>query len=439
MNKASGFVQSFFQSPILWGGVLAVGFYGLIFGGPLDFPLVHRYFTKHPVEIMETALFFIGLAAILLKFWEFHAQAANAAENVWGGIATSGSISENLHALQARLDELPTGRKNDYLIRRLQGAIDSVRFRGNAESLDDELKYLADKDAEHIHAAFGLFRVIIWAIPILGFLGTVVGITMALNGITDSALGENVMAQVLSGLGLKFDTTALALTLSVVLMFVYFFVEIAAQSCQSQIERRAQQELMGRFPALAKGPDGQVAAVRQMAETVVKAAEKLVRQQVDLWQGSMESAAGRWLQLAKSAGDTLQTGMAGALKESVVAHAKELAAVEQAAMQQSRNSWEKTLQSQSQTIHNAAALQEAVTRQVEVMERTVQAVGDVARLEDALNRNLSTLAGAKHFEQTIASMAAAINLLNAKLSEVPAASQPVKLVEPHRRNPSHAA
>jgi hypothetical protein len=89
-------------------------------------------------------------------------------------------------------------------------------------------------------------------------------------------------------------------------------------------------------------------------------------------------------------------------------------------------------------MQNTAALQEAVSRQAEVMERTVQAVGEVARLEDALNRNLSTLAGAKHFEQTVASMAAAINLLNAKLTEMPSSTLPVKL-EPQRRAASHAA
>ena len=65
-------------------------------------------------------------------------------------------------------------------------------------------------------------------------------------------------------------------------------------------------------------------------------------------------------------------------------------------------------------------MQETITHQVEVIEQTVAAVGEVSRLEDALNRNLSTLAGAKHFEQTVMSLAAAINLLNARLAEIPA-------------------
>jgi len=44
------------------------------------------------------------------------------------------------------------------------------------------LKYLSDLDAAHAQAGYGLFRVIVWAIPITGFLGTVIGITMMLTG-----------------------------------------------------------------------------------------------------------------------------------------------------------------------------------------------------------------------------------------------------------------
>jgi hypothetical protein len=211
-----------------------------------------------------------------------------------------------------------------------------------------------------------------------------------------------------------------------------------ANSFLEKIDRRTQEVLMGRFPAIAKGPDGQLAAVRQMAETMVQVADRLVRQQVELWQASLDAAAGRWTQMSKSASDSLQSGITGALKESLHIHAQSLAAAEQTALQQGRNSWEKVLQTQSQAMQNTAALQEAVTRQAEVLERTVQAVGEVARLEDALNRNLSALSGAKHFEQTVASMAAAINLLNAKLAEMPSPTMPVKL-EPHRRNSPHAA
>ncbi len=78
-----------------------------------------------------------------------------------------------------------------------------------------------------------------------------------------------------------------------------------------------------------------------------------------------------------------------------------------------------------------------LARRAEVLERAVEAAGEVTRLEDALNRNLAALAGAKHFEQTVLSLAAAVNMLSARLAETPNAAAPIRL-EPMRRT-AHAA
>ena len=72
-----------------------------------------------------------------------------------------------------------------------------------------------------------------------------------------------------------------------------------------------------------------------------------------------------------------------------------------------------------------------------MLQHAVEAAGEVVRLEDALNRNLAALAGAKHFEQTVLSLAAAVNMLSARLAESPSAVLPIRL-EPARRT-AHAA
>ncbi|MEI2659369.1 MAG: MotA/TolQ/ExbB proton channel family protein [Bifidobacterium adolescentis] len=52
-----------------------------------------------------------------------------------------------------------------------------------------------------------LIRTITWAVPILGFLGTVIGITMAIANITPDQL-ESSLGEVTAGLAVAFDTTA---------------------------------------------------------------------------------------------------------------------------------------------------------------------------------------------------------------------------------------
>jgi biopolymer transport protein ExbB/TolQ len=430
VSKINHLLEVIFRSPVLWGILGAVGFYGLIFGGPLDIDLVKRYFTGHPVEYMETVLFCIGLAALMLHWFDIVGQRSGLRESPLGSQAEGAETPHACRALLHRLDQLPARRSAEFFIRRLRAALEHVWSRGTADKLDDELKYLADVDAARLHAGFGLFRVIVWAIPILGFLGTVVGITMALNAV-DLKSPDQSMLQVLNGLGLKFDTTAVALALSMALMFVHFFVDQSSNGFLEQLDRRVEEELAGRFQQVSAAPDGQLLAVRRMAETMIQAAERLVHRQAEMWRTSMEAAAGQWAQLAKSSGEQLQASLAGALSESMKSHAQHLVAAEGAFAQAGRQHWDKVMQTQMQSTQNLNALQATVSRQAEVLERTVSAMGEVARLEDLLNRNLSTLAGAKHFEQTVMSLAAAINLLGARLAEMPAPT-PIKL-DPNRR------
>jgi biopolymer transport protein ExbB/TolQ len=392
--------------------------------------LITRYFTNHPVEYIETVMFSIGLAALVLKALDIFGQYSALRRSPLEAVPRTAQPVDQCHLLLDALGRLHGRRQDDYYIRRLRGAIEHVGTCGSAESLGDELRYLADVDAARLHASYGLFRVILWAIPILGFLGTVMGITMALNGV-DLKAPDQSMIQVLTGLGLKFDTTALALTLSMLLMFVHFFVDRAENALLVEVDRLAEQELIGRFPQVPAGPDGQLIAVRRMAETMVQAAERLVQRQAELWQASLESAAARWTQMADTAGEQVRRGLSGALAESLKAHAQQLAAAEAAAAEQSRRHWDKVQQSQVQSVQMMTSLQAALGHQAEVLQRAVEASGEVRRLEDALNRNLATLSGAKHFAQTVMSLAAAIHLLNARLAETPVA--PVKLESTRRK------
>ncbi|MBU4271576.1 MAG: MotA/TolQ/ExbB proton channel family protein [Planctomycetes bacterium] len=392
MSKLSQSIRAIGRSPFLWGILGSVGFYALVHYGPLGLPLVKRYFAGHPVEYMETIIFGVGLAALTIKLFDTFAQRAALGDSPLGPAAKTSQPAEQCDALLARLDRLPERRRGEYYVSRLRAALEHVRHRGSADSLGDELKYLSDVDAARVHSGHGLFRVIVWAIPILGFLGTVIGITMALNGIDLRAPDES-MFDVLNGLGVKFDTTALALSLAMVLMFVHYYVEQMENRLLEEVDRRVQSELAGRFAAVPGGADGQIVAMQRMAEMMLQASETLARRQAELWRDSVESAAGQWSKMAEAAGGRVQAAMSAATGE--------------------------------------------LSRQAEVLRRAVEAAGEVARLEDALNRNLAALAGAKHFQQTVLSLAAAVNMLSARLAESPGTAPPIKLEPPRRA--THAA
>jgi biopolymer transport protein ExbB/TolQ len=118
-----------------------------------------------------------------------------------------------------QLKNQPDIWRESFLGRRLATALDFVNRRKSAQDLDDQLRQLADNDAMGLEGSYALTRFITWAIPILGFLGTVLGITGAIAGVTPEVLEES-LSTVTDGLALAFDSTALALALTMVLMFV---------------------------------------------------------------------------------------------------------------------------------------------------------------------------------------------------------------------------
>ena len=192
--------------------------------------------------------------------------------------------------------------------------LESIRRLGSAENLEERLKHLADLDAERAHASFGLLRLIVWAIPILGFLGTVIGITMAIASLKPSALEES-MVEVTAGLGVAFDTTALALALSIILMFIQFYVDRAEGGLLAAVDARVQAELIGRFREVSADPDTQVAAMRRMSQTMIQSMEETVRRQAELWRSAAEQNQQHW----------------GEVQSTLVRAAENLAAVQHAA------------------------------------------------------------------------------------------------------------
>lgn len=429
--NSNRFFQGLVKSPIVWGGVASIGFYALLRQGLLGSHFLQRYCAGHPVEYIETILFFVGLAALIVKLIETAAQASRLHEPLLEPAPRGGQTAADCDALLARLDQVPSGRQEDYLVRRVRDALEHVKRSGSSEGLAEHLRYLADVDAGRQQAGYSFVRLVVWAIPILGFLGTVVGVTMAIANLSPQALEESLPA-VTAGLGTAFDTTALALALSMVLMFVQHVVDRKETALLTAVDQRAEAELVGRFEEISDGPDGQLLAVRRMVETMIQSTEQLVKHQTELWWSTVEAAQQRWTHMTDIAGKQLQTALANALDENLKTHARELAAHDESMAEKNRRNWERLQQALLQNSETIASLQKAVMHKAEILNRAVEATGQVTRLEEALNRNLGALAGAKNFEQTVMSLAAAIHLLTSRLADAPAEPPTVQL-EPQRR------
>nr|AUN37426.1 transport facilitation protein [uncultured bacterium] len=221
-----------------------------------------------------------------------------------------------------------------------------------------------------------------------------------------------------SGLGVAFDTTALALTLSMILMFGQFLIDRLEGAVLTRVDDRAAAELTGRFEVTVASRDPHLAGVERMTEAVIHAVEQLVARQATVWYETIDAAHGRWNDLTTASQQTMEAALSNSLTRSLQVHAEQLAGAESAAAQQNRKHWGRLRKTLAASTEVAQAQHAELIRQGEVLMQVVEATGQVKKLEEALNRNLATLAGTQHFNETMHNLSAAIHLLNARLGQM---------------------
>nr|MCU0980118.1 MotA/TolQ/ExbB proton channel family protein [Pirellulaceae bacterium] len=392
--------------PLLLGAASCSVFYVLVYRGPLNLPAMHRYFASHPVLIIETGMFFVGLSALGLKAFEVVSQ-------YWGLKAVhieeappTGQKVEDAGRLLDQLQRLSALARQSYLGRRVRDILQAIQRKGSAEGLDDDLKYLADLDSARQQDSYGLVRIVIWATPMLGFLGTVIGITQALGDLDPQQLATNIqkaMEGLLGGLYVAFDTTALALSLSMILMFLQFLLDRIENQALSLADIRANEILVGRFQEVGAGRDPYLASVERMSGRMLQAAEDLVRRQAEIWEQTIRASNEHWCQIVQSAGGEVQSAVQGALEKSLQNHTAELAKVEREAGERAARRWEQLQTALSDNARIMHAQQAEMVKQADMMAQVVKATGEVVGLEKALNDNLRELSGAGNFEDTVMS------------------------------------
>lgn len=103
--------------------------------------------------------------------------------------------------------------------------------------------------ADELDSDLSLVRYITWAIPSVGFIGTVRGIGDALAQADDALKGD--LAGVTSSLGLAFNSTLVALVLSIILMFFMHLI----QSRQEHLIQDFQEYCRVKIVELMKVPE----------------------------------------------------------------------------------------------------------------------------------------------------------------------------------------
>ena len=496
VSRVTSFSEWLLRQSFIWGGLACLAFYATVVHVAGEGTFWARFFAGHEIAYCTTALFFVALAALVIKLLGLGVQSALFETVQLPTEATGSQAIHETHGLLSSLKNTSAAVQNSYLVRRLRDALEYVQRKGSADTLEQHLRYLEENDLSRMHNSYAMVRIIVSTIPIFGFLGTVIGITLAIAklDLSGRAMDESLPA-VVAGLSVAFDTTALALSLSTIVLFVKFCVERVELNLLSSVDASVSRQLIGRFQQYGTQHDPHLASISLMSEKLLESVQSSAIKQSELMQGSLEDASRRCSEILISTATTLDetlsgavvaglshhaealnqglTKLAGGLEETLLHHAellnegleqhttaltkaeaklaeenrRHLADVEAAvgeAMLVATNRQEKLIkQSEDMLKEMQVALveaagttisqQEQLIKQSDILLKVIEATDQVKQLELALNSNLNALAGAHNFEQTVAGLSATLQLLGSRLGG-PLSVQDVQLTEDRNQN-----
>ena len=126
-----------------------------------------------------------------------------------------------------RLYELASNPKQFLLLNRIERSVSNLKNIGRVADVDDIMRSQAENDENYIDSTYTLIRGFIWAIPVLGFIGTVLGLSAAIGGFGSvlSSGGEiqqlrSALQGVTGGLAIAFETTLIGLVAAVVIQLI---------------------------------------------------------------------------------------------------------------------------------------------------------------------------------------------------------------------------
>jgi biopolymer transport protein ExbB/TolQ len=136
-------------------------------------------------------------------------------------------LPEDAREYSRPIQALPDASQTYLLPRALITALHRFRSTRNIQDVSNSIRAICESENERLDSELSMVRYIAWAIPSIGFLGTVRGIGQALGQAHQAVQGD--IAQVTQSLGVAFNSTFVALLISIVVMFLLHQLQVSQE------------------------------------------------------------------------------------------------------------------------------------------------------------------------------------------------------------------
>ncbi len=251
---AGRFTGPGFVLPVLGAIVISLSFYGLLRLVPNT--MLAASFTQRG-WIPYTIVFCTGwgLTILWVKSGKVAAQRRALGLSVLpedepGFVLTPETAERILERLFQAVDD----PQQFFLTRRIHNALANLRNMRRIGDVDDVLRTHADNDEAQVDASYTLLRGVLWVLPVLGFIGTVLGLSVALGAFgevlahaSDISQLKTALQGVTAGLSTAFETTLQGLVATVAVHMLMIFVRGREDTFLEDCKDYCQRFVVGRL------------------------------------------------------------------------------------------------------------------------------------------------------------------------------------------------
>ena len=211
------------------GGVIGAGIWAALAFG-LESTFGSDRWVGHVFSSPINAASFVAFGAALGQLLQRRLLIAR--ERCGMNVALLGSdddtllLPDDVKTARKQLPSVPAKQRDSLPVRLLTVGLLRARANWSATDVSSAIESEANLIQEEVEASYSNIRYLAWAIPSIGFLGTVLGIGWAMGDMNVTGLDKgDTLSVATSHLSVAFDTTFVALTLSLILMFMLHRVE----------------------------------------------------------------------------------------------------------------------------------------------------------------------------------------------------------------------
>ncbi|MBI1325938.1 MotA/TolQ/ExbB proton channel family protein [bacterium] len=190
------------------------------------------FYDRGPTQHAVMLLTFWSLAILGIKWLKLRHQRKMLNEEFLPDRPDFVLGTSNVDTVLDSIHDLIDDPSRFVLTNRIKIALSNLKNLGRVSDVDDIFRSQADTDESLLESTYSILNGFIWAIPVLGFIGTVLGLSESISSFggvlkdskADMQAIKSNLTQVTSGLATAFETTLVALVAALIVQLLATFL-----------------------------------------------------------------------------------------------------------------------------------------------------------------------------------------------------------------------